>query len=72
LMKASYEPENNGTIEVINRWREAPVEACTQGKSAEYLRKSGQIEDLQFIMSHLNDLDSVFLVDNNEIIEITR
>ncbi|MDD1673716.1 MAG: 2-phosphosulfolactate phosphatase [Methanomicrobiales archaeon] len=70
LMKASFEPENSRTFEIINQWRNAPVEACTQGRSAEYLRKSGQIRDLQFIISHLNDLNSVFLVNNDEIIEI--
>jgi 2-phosphosulfolactate phosphatase len=70
LMNASFQPENRVTIEIVNRWKGVPVEACTKGKSAEYLRKSGQIRDLEFILSHINDLDSVYFIKDDEIIEI--
>ncbi len=70
LMKAGYEPEDDRTVEVVDRWRAAPVEACTKGKSAEYLRKSGQIRDLEFILAHVNDLDSTFMIEYDEIVRI--
>jgi len=69
-MKAGYKLDDDRTVEVVDRWREAPVEACTKGKSAEYLRKSGQTRDLEFILAHVNDLDSTFMIEHDEIIRI--
>jgi 2-phosphosulfolactate phosphatase len=70
LMKAGYELEDDRTIEVVDRWKEARVEAWTQGKSAEYLRNSGQTKDLEFILAHVNDLDSAFMIERDEIVRI--
>jgi len=70
LMKAGYKPEDDRTAEVVNRWRDASVEACTLGNSAAYLQKSGQIRDLEFILTHVNDLDSMFMVKEDEIVRI--
>jgi len=70
LMKAGYKLDDDRTVEVVDRWREAPVEACTKGKSAEYLRKSDQTKDLEFILNHVNDLDSTFMIKHNEIVRI--
>ncbi len=69
LTKAGYEQENDRTVEVVNRWRNVPVEACTRGNSAEYLRKTGQLKDLEFILTHVNDMNSAFMVKDDEIIE---
>jgi 2-phosphosulfolactate phosphatase len=68
LMKAGYKSENDRTIQVVTRWRGASVEACTLGNSAEYLRKIGQTRDLEFIVTHVNDLDSTFIVKRSEIV----
>ena len=70
LMNARYLPENQKTLEIVNRWRDKSIEAIAQGKSAEYLRKSGQIEDLEYILKHVNDLNSVFAIKGQEIVKI--
>ena len=70
LMKAGYKPEDKRTIEVMDKWRDSPVEACITGKSAEYLRKSGQVKDLEFILHHVNDIDSAFMIKHDEIVRI--
>ncbi len=70
LMKTGYHPEDDETVEVVNRWRNAPPDACTTGKSVEYLRKSGQTKDLDFILSHIDDLDAAFTVKHDEITRI--
>jgi 2-phosphosulfolactate phosphatase len=70
LMKAGYKPEDERTVEVVDRWKKASVEACTLGNSAEYLRKSGQTRDLEFIVTYVNDLDSAFIVRHSEIVRI--
>jgi 2-phosphosulfolactate phosphatase len=70
LVGAGYIAEDDSTREVIERWSGAPVDACTQGKSAEYLRKSGQTRDLDFILAHVDDLDSAFMVKHDEVVRI--
>jgi 2-phosphosulfolactate phosphatase len=70
LIKAGFKAEDDETLGIIERWSGAPVEACTKGKSAEYLRKSGQVRDLDFILSHINDLDSAFTVKHDEVVRI--
>ena len=56
LVEAGYRPSRL-TAELIARWRGAPIEAVARGASADYLRRSGQLEDLEFIVSHIDDLD---------------
>ncbi len=72
LMNFYYEPEDSRTIDIVNRWRSEPVDACARGKSAEYLRNSGQQKDLTFILTHINDLDSVYSILDNQIVKISR
>jgi 2-phosphosulfolactate phosphatase len=70
LAKAGYTLEDHTTVEAVNRWKEAPLEACTLGKSVEYLRRSGQTRDLEFILAHIDDLNSVFKIESDEIVRI--
>jgi 2-phosphosulfolactate phosphatase len=69
LMKAGFICEDDKTIEIVNRWKDKPVSVCGEGRSAEYLRKSGQIRDLDFILRHVNDLNSLLAVRNDEIVK---
>jgi 2-phosphosulfolactate phosphatase len=70
LMKAGYTLANDRTREIVERWHDSPPEACLNGNSANYLRRSGQLKDLDFILSHINDLDGAFVLKNDEIIEV--
>jgi 2-phosphosulfolactate phosphatase len=70
LMRAGFEPENNETREIIRRWSGASPDAFAGGKSVEYLRRSGQLRDLDFILSHVNDLTDVYLFQNGEIVKL--
>jgi 2-phosphosulfolactate phosphatase len=69
LMKDGFVPEDIRTVEIVNIWKDKPVAVCGEGKSAEYLRRSGQVKDLDFILSHINDLNSVLSINNNEIVK---
>jgi 2-phosphosulfolactate phosphatase len=69
LMKAGFTPEDDKTVEIVNRWKDKPVAVCGEGKSAEYLRKSGQIRDLDFTLRHVNDLNLPLAVKKNEIVK---
>ena len=38
--------------------------------SVTYLRDTGQLADLDFVLTHIDDLDSVFAFDGEEIIRL--
>ena len=59
------------TRRIVDQWRDAPVEVIAEGPSARYLRDSGQLEDLTFILDHVGDLDVAFEVEGTEVIKST-
>jgi len=75
LMDFGYCPKDQATADIVERWRGART-AWIGGKSAAYLRNSDQLEDLDFILDHVDDLQAVFsLLDGEVVIEpvtITR
>ena len=70
LVCAGFRAEDLQTAEIIERWRGVPAEACADGNSAAYLRRSGQSKDLDFVLQHINDVDKVFLVRDGRIITL--
>ena len=70
LMRAGFEPEDSTTIGVVSRWKNSPVEAAAAGKSGEYLKRSGQLKDLEFILGHVNDLEFACVMKHDEVIRI--
>jgi 2-phosphosulfolactate phosphatase len=67
LMSNGYVPENPQTAAVISRWRDAPPKACLCSRSVDYLRRTGNLSDLDFILTHIDDLRAVFAVRNGEV-----
>ncbi|MFQ5433160.1 MAG: 2-phosphosulfolactate phosphatase [Nitrospinota bacterium] len=67
LVEAGYTPETSQTKEYIYRWKGADPEQVREGRSAEYLRKSGQEPDLEFVLSHIDDLNVVPILSNYEL-----
>jgi 2-phosphosulfolactate phosphatase len=67
LMSYGYAPESAQTKGVVGRWRGAPPEACLCSRSVDYLRRTGQLRDLDFILAHMDDLRAVFTVRNGEV-----
>ncbi len=72
LIKAGYRPQDGRTVEIVERWSGAPPNACANGGSADYLRKSDQLKDLDFILTHINDLDATFMVKHGEVIMVPQ
>ena len=70
LMQAGHRVEDQLTADVIERWGDTPASGCARGRSAEFLRRSGQHADLDFVLGHVNDLDTVFAVRNEEVVEL--
>jgi len=67
LTRSGYEPANQSTAVIARKWRGTTPDACLAGKSAEFLTRSNQLQDLQFILSRVNDLDLVCAYSGGEI-----
>jgi 2-phosphosulfolactate phosphatase len=67
LLERGFESEGEETDELVERWRGATADAFLGSKSVEYLRRTGQDADLEFVLSHVDDLDSTFVLDGDEL-----
>lgn len=70
LVERGYQAAGS-TQRIIDQWRDAPAEVIAEGPSARYLRDSGQLADLTFILEHVGDLDTPFEVHGTEVIRLT-
>ncbi len=70
LLAAGYEPQNESTVAIVERWRNMPVDAIVDGASAEYLRKTGQSRDLEFILTHIDDLNEIYRFERGEVAKL--
>lgn len=68
LAEMGYATGDHQTLDIIKRWSYAGPEAARNGKSADYLHRSGQINDLEFIISHINDLHAAFVMQDEEVV----
>jgi 2-phosphosulfolactate phosphatase len=71
LVSKGYLPENDATAGFISRWRGTSPEEARNGKSAEYLRSTGQERDLDFIVRHIDDMDTVPELRNRELVPVS-
>ncbi|MEO9029910.1 MAG: 2-phosphosulfolactate phosphatase [Ktedonobacteraceae bacterium] len=69
LLAAGYEAENEQTLTVVERWKDAPVESIATGASARYLRNTNQTSDLDYILAHIDDLDEVYRFERGQIVK---
>jgi hypothetical protein len=53
---------------IVARWRGAPVAAVAAGSSGGYLRESGQIAELRFVLDHVDDVDATFQLDGHRLV----
>lgn len=67
LVDAGYAAGDRRTVEVMDRWRGEPVEACAGGRSADYLRRTGQLQDLDFVVTRIDDVDASFRFEGREL-----
>jgi len=67
LMESGFAPGDEMTLRYADRWRAAPREAFLLSQSVAYLQRTGQLDDLDFILSHFDDLDTACKVSENEV-----
>ena len=67
LVEAGHSVADRLTAEVLARWGDAPDDAFLGGRSAKYLRDTAQEHDLEFVLEHIDDLSSVYSVQEREV-----
>lgn len=70
LLLAGYRPENRETVNLIARWALEEPAAILVSKSVDFLRRTGQLKDLRFILSHINDLSMAFIQEAGEVLAV--
>lgn len=68
LVDAGFDARDEQTEALIDEWRGQPVERIVESRSAVYLRDTGQLADLDFILAHVDDLDEVHRMDGEELV----
>ncbi|HEU0054155.1 MAG TPA: 2-phosphosulfolactate phosphatase [Longimicrobium sp.] len=68
LAESGWTPADELTAATLARWRGTPVDAWMESRSVEYLRRSEQLHDLDFILAHVNDLPHVHAVEDGEVV----
>ena len=67
LIDNGWTPGSNFTEQLADRWRDAPVDGFLGSQSVNYLTRSNQLDDLRFILDHVDDVDQVFAMDDGEL-----
>ena len=65
LLEAGFAPGDEMTLQLVDRWHGAPHDAFVMSLSVAYLKRSGQLRDLDFILSHFDDVDTPGKVSAN-------
>lgn len=67
LMESGFEPEDANTAEIVDRWEAAGEDDWLQSKSVNYLKDSDQLDDLEFVRAHRDDISAVFMMKHGEV-----
>ena len=70
LMKDGYVAENTQTEEIVRRWSGAAAADCCISNSVAYLRRTNQLRDLDFILAHVDDLDTAYTIADDEVVSV--
>jgi len=59
LLNRGYTASSILTQDCIKHWSGKSINEARLGRSADYLKRSGQVHDMEFILHHFDDLDLV-------------
>lgn len=71
LVERGYVPGSGLTRECLESHADARLELASEGRSGDYLRRSGQARDIEFVLAHVDDLDLVPQLVGDELVEAT-
>ncbi|MDX2055542.1 MAG: 2-phosphosulfolactate phosphatase [Polyangiaceae bacterium] len=70
LLAAGFEAEDDKTRALVDRWHNSDLQPIREGKSADYLRRSGQVFDLEFVLSNIDDLKLVPIFKGGAMVDV--
>lgn len=59
LAEDGFDCADENTSSLIKRWHGASTEIIREGRSADYLRRTGQVHDLEFVLHYQEDLNVI-------------
>jgi 2-phosphosulfolactate phosphatase len=68
LAANGYEAAEENTAYFCEKWRGAEASACLTSRSIDYLKRTSQMADLEFVLGHIDDLDAVCVVRHREVV----
>ena len=67
LARLGFAFEDDDTARFVEDWAAAPNDAWLESRSVAYLRDSGQLADLDYVLEHIDDLDQAFVLKHDEV-----
>jgi 2-phosphosulfolactate phosphatase len=67
LYGQGYMPENERTVAELACWHGVPVEAMRDSPSADFLRETGQLDDLEFALTRIDDIDASAVFNGQQV-----
>ena len=68
LARAGYELHGDVTHEMLERWGDAQPDAMLGSASVAFLRKAGHEDDLEFVLTRIDDLDFAVRMADGEFV----
>ena len=70
LVDAGFQPSGLHTAREVERWSRADLSLAALGRGAEHLRRIGRAEELEYVLSRIDDLDFACRFHAGEIIGV--
>jgi len=70
LIESGFKADNEVTTQLVERWRDAQQNAFLASRSVDYLRRTNQLRDLDFILNHFDDIDMVCKLTADEVVSL--
>ena len=56
---------------IVERWSGVPVNVIAEGASAAYLYRTNQVKDLDYILTHIDDLNEVYRFEREQVVKLS-
>ena len=68
LMRRGYVASDSRTLEIVDAWGKTSADACLVSNSVRYLMRTDQRSDLDFILTHCDDVPLPAVVEDGEVL----
>lgn len=70
LIGRGHAPHDEETARQVDELGDAPTEVILESRSADYLRRTDQQADLDFVLTHVDDLEDAYEVVHGEVVRV--